>query len=149
MRYLNAVGMQPHDVAGVLAMGCVTTPLDTLGRGHSLEALRARFPASPDDQQVYARVEDALAANPSTYVGPQLPPIRYLIAEGERYQPPILERNARFVRLARDAGVDADLVILPGLEHETAIDSPANPGDPTWVPIVAFLHRDAPSPSFP
>lgn len=140
-RYLAAVDLTPRDLAGVLAMGCVTTPFDTAGRGLTLAQLRAGFAGSHDDQLVYTRVEDLLAANPSDYVGPHLPPIRFLIAEGERYQPPILEQNARFVRRAREAGVDADLVILPGREHETAVDSLANPADPTWSPILEFLRQ--------
>jgi len=141
-RYLAAVGLKPRDLAGVLAMGCVTTPLDTAGRGLTLEQLRVRFARSHDDQLVYTRVEDALEANPSQYVGPHLPPILFLIAEEERFQPPILEQNAKFVRQARDAGVDADLIVLPGRQHESAIDSLANAHDPTWIPILAFL-KDA------
>jgi acetyl esterase/lipase len=67
-----------------------------------------------------------------------VPPTLIVIAERERFHPPILEQAARFVNLMYDAGRPADIVIVPG-KHMSSIESIGAPGDPTYAAIRRFM----------
>jgi hypothetical protein len=54
--------------------------------------------------------------------------------------PAVLEQGARFVRQLLEAGVAADLVIVPG-RHMTSIAALPNPGNPTFAAIRRFIEN--------
>ena len=86
--------------------------------------------------------QEALASfRPMVHVGSHLPPILVLIAEMERFKPPILDDAAVFVGAARDAGVNADLVILPDRTHYSSIRLLKSKEDSTFKLIKDFIER--------
>ena len=64
-----------------------------------------------------------------------------MIAEEERFKPPILADAAVFVGIARDCGVDADIAILPDRDHMSAVERLVSSNDPTFQLIADFIER--------
>lgn len=63
-----------------------------------------------------------------------------LVAEDERFMPPILEQGARFVRRLREVGVPADLKVVPGT-HMTSIADLAGAGSEALRAVLAFIRN--------
>lgn len=140
-KYLEGVGLTPGDLAGIIPMGCILAPLDPIFRraleeGLGVDALRTRWNARPDDR--FASFEDRLDSDPSRFVGSHVPPALIVVAEQERFRPPILEQAAHFVDLMYRAGRPADIVIAPG-SHMSSIAAIGEPGDPTFHAILRFI----------
>lgn len=136
--YLQAVGLKPSDLGGVIAMGCTLDREDAALRGLTADGIRAAFSRDHDEVAVYGTPEAWLSANPASYVGPHVPPALVVVAEAERFMPPVLEQGARFVRRLLEEGVPANLVIVPG-KHMTSIASIGAPGDPTFRAIMELI----------
>jgi acetyl esterase/lipase len=142
-KYLESVGLTPGDLAGIIPMGCILAPLDPIIRhaqaqGFGLDSLRSRWNAHPDDR--FASFEDRLDSDPSRFVGGHVPPALIVIAERERFRPPILEQAAHFVDLMYEARRPADIVIVPG-SHMSSIADIVNPDDPTFTAILRFIEN--------
>lgn len=143
-RYLAAQGWRPHDIAGVVAMGC---------RLNAFVEVRATPPANYESSWVPPnRVEDFMKdevaftslqqlndAVPATHVSAQLPPTLTLIADAESFFPPILRDAAEFVGRAQTAGAKADLAIPADRKHMTAIQMMVTPTDPAVMHVAAFV----------
>jgi acetyl esterase/lipase len=140
-KYLEGAGLQPNDLAGIIPMGCILAPLDPIIRraqanGFGLDSLRALWNARPDDR--FASFDDRLDSDPSRFVGDHVPPTLIVIAEQERFRPPILEQAAHFVDLMYRAGRPADIVIVPG-SHVSSIADIMKVDDPTFAAIMRFI----------
>jgi acetyl esterase/lipase len=143
-RYLAAQGWRPHDIAGVVAMGC---------RLNDFVEVRATPPTNYESSWVPPnRVDDFMKeevaftslqqrndAVPATHVTAQLPPTLILIAEAERFFPPVLRDAAEFVGRAQAAGAKVDLAILADRKHMTAIQMMVTPTDPAVLHVSAFV----------
>ena len=143
-RYLVAHGLQQRDIAGVVAMGC---------RLNDVVEVRPTPPITYESSWVppnrvgdYMREEVAFVsleqrndAVPADHVTAQLPPTLVLIADDERFFPPILRDAAEFVGRAQAAGAKADLAILADRTHTTAIQMMVTPTDPTVMQVAAFI----------
>lgn len=112
--YLEPHGLRPSDLAGIIAMGCTLDREDVALREMTADQLRPFFTRDSSEVAVYATVENWLAANPASHLGSHMPPTLVVLARAERFMPPILEQGARFVRRLMEAGVPAELVIVPG-----------------------------------
>ena len=141
MHYLQNHGESPADIAGVISMGCMLNYWDTTGVGFSPERWKTIFESDRDETNIFGSLHDRIAANPSLYIGGHMPPILVLVAEAERFQPPILEQGAIFVRKSREAGVDADIEILKDRKHYSAVRMLVSPDDPTLNTIIKFIYR--------
>ena len=139
--YLEEQGLHAKAVAGVVAMGCTLAPWDTTGREVSQGELQRSFARDEGERRIYGSLSWRLRANPTSWVSGQAPPFLVLIAESERYMPPILEEAARFVRLLRERDRPADLRILRGRRHVTTTTGFGNPAD-TVANLVAAFVRD-------
>ncbi|MEN8183128.1 MAG: alpha/beta hydrolase [Myxococcota bacterium] len=140
-KYLEGVGLEPADLAGIIPMGCTLAPLASIlnraqALGIGMDSLRARWNTRPDDR--FAAFDDRLDSDPSRFVGPHAPPALIVVAEFERFRPPILEQAARFVDLMYEAGRPADIVIVPG-SHRSSVASLAEAGDPAFAAIESFI----------
>lgn len=135
-RYLQAQGLSPADVAGVVAMGCVLSPTEDVLSRYSLEELRTRW--QPD--AVHPTADTWLDFDPSRSLGPHMPPTLVLLAERERFFPAVLEQGARFVRRLLELKRPADVVIVPG-GHEDSIARFGEPRDPTMAAVLAFIRN--------
>jgi acetyl esterase/lipase len=132
--------LEPSNVFGVVAMGCrlnQTLP-DTVGIPPDRVA-RAFAPGGP--YEGFGDLENLLTYYPMVHLGPQLPPFLALIAEEERFKPPILDDAATYVGLARDCQVDAELAIISDRSHNTMIEGLVRGDDPTFRRIADFVHR--------
>lgn len=143
--YLKSVGLAPSDLGGVIAMGCTLDREGVALRGLPVEAIRKPFEQDPQEVATYGTAENWMAANPASFVGKHVPPTLVVVAEAERFMPPILEQGSRFVRQLLEAGVPADLVIVPG-KHMTSISGIVLPGDPTFRAIKSFIENPPSSP---
>lgn len=141
--HLGSVGLAPGNIAGAVLMGCVLDNCDAALRGITADEIREGFQNSRSDVARFGTPENWLAANPSRFVGPHVPPIVVVVAEAERFAPAILEQGARFVRLLRGHDVAADVVIVPGT-HRSSIENLPSPDDPTWRAIQAFISDTSP-----
>lgn len=142
--YLDAVGLGPSDLAGVIPMGCVLDNHDARLRGITADDIREGFYEARGEVQRWGTPENWIDANPSYSVGPHVPPTLVIVARAERFFPAILEQGARFVRRLLEADVPAEIVIVPGT-HRSSIEDLGEPGDPTFEAIRAFM-EDPPPP---
>ncbi|HSR52647.1 MAG TPA: alpha/beta hydrolase [Acidobacteriota bacterium] len=142
-KYLREAGLETADIAGVIAMGCTLAPLKrhlqrAAQAGASMDDLAARWAERSDETRTYESFQDRLDSDPSRHVGQHTPPTLIVIAEGERFHPPILEQGAFFVDLMYDAKRPADIVIVPGSHYSSIIDI-TQPDDPTFSAILSFI----------
>ncbi len=140
-KFLAEHNLTSKNIAGVLAMGCRLN-YNAIARmeGKDPELVERYF----REHSWGARfgTQEALASfRPMVHVGSHLPPILVLIAEMERFKPPILDDAAVFVGAARDAGVNADLVILPDRTHYSSIRLLKSKEDSTFKLIKDFIER--------
>lgn len=135
--YLAGVDLVPSDLGGIVPMGCTLDRADAAARGLTADQLRERFRLS-DDTAKYVSAEGWISANPAHFVGGHAPPTLVVLAEAERFFPAILEQGARVVRRLKEAGVAAELVIVPGT-HRSSISDLDEPGDPTFAAVLAFI----------
>ncbi len=143
-RYLEEAGLAPEDVAGVIAMGCRLNNRIEVANAPPHDYEMYWVPPDRIDEYMETEVpfvsfEQRSAAVPADHVSDRLPPTLVLIAEGERFFPPILRDAAEFVGRALAAGADADLVILADRRHITAIRMMVTDDDPAVVKVTEFV----------
>lgn len=136
-KYLTAVGLTPGDLAGVIAMGCTLAPLEDVTSRLTMEQLRERWPRSTEIK-TFASLDERLDSDPSRFIGPHMPPTIVVVAEAERFFPPILEQGAKLVRRLLEMKRPADVIIVPG-RHMTSIQNIIAPGDATFAAIRKFI----------
>ncbi len=155
-KHLLKAGCSLSDITGCIPMGTVLNPsrdmegipedrLAEIWKGHRARRSYAGLFPSPADYR---------DADPSRHVAPGAPPMLILIAEGERFQPPILEQAKRFAEDMRGVGVPVEIMVLPGRVHMTALYQLADPKDPGLLKILGFVRdlstegADYPAPLF-
>ncbi len=143
--YLGVHSLQPGDLAGVVALGCRLDdqPPDTTGAD---PARVAEYFRSGEGAR-YGSYQALVDRVPMNHVGAHMPPILVLLADAERFKPPILEDGSKFVGLARDCEVDAEIRILDDRNHMTALLSMSEASDPGLETVMRFadrLMRDGP-----
>jgi len=136
-KYLGVVGLTPHDIAGVVAMGCTLAPTEEATTRNTMEQLRERWPKS-GEVSIFGTLEERLDSDASRFIGPRMPPTLVVMAQAERFFPSILEQGAKFVRRLLEMRRPADVVIVPG-RHVTSIADIVKPGDPTFAAIQRFI----------
>lgn len=136
--YLASADLKTTDIAGVIAMGCLLDRDDATLRSLTAERIRTPFMGESQDVATYGSPENYLAASPASFIGPHVPPTLVLLADAERFMPPIAEQGARFVRRLLEHGVAADMVIVPG-DHVSSIQNLSAPDDPAFAAIKRFI----------
>ena len=146
-RYLGEHDLDQDDVAGVVAMGCRLDDVIEVGGVGPSGYERSWIPA--DQVQAFLRGEAAFRsieqrndAVPSRHVSATLPNMLVIVAEGERFFPPILRDAAEFVGRALAAGATAELVILPHRRHMTAIRMMVDPLDEGIQLVADFIRAN-------
>lgn len=142
--YLEEQGLRPADIAGVIPMGCRLNDYVEVTDRQPSRYEASWVPADRVDdymkrEAAFVSLEQRNAAVPAAHVSARLPPTLVLIAEAERFFPPILRDAAEFVGRALVHGVDADLAILDDRRHMTAISMMVTDDDPAVVKIVEFV----------
>jgi len=141
-RFLEAEGLELSDVAGVIPMGSIMWDVDqeeaikTYGRERIEEAFLKR-----GTYRIYRTLDRYIDHWPIHHIREGMPPMLFLIAEGERINPPVLKTDSTFVALARAKGNVAEYRVLPDRKHYTAIRKLGEPGDPTFAIIRDFVRK--------
>ena len=143
-RYLAERGLSQRDVAGVIPMGCrlndeVEVTATPPRRYEASWVPPDRVDAYVRREPAYTSIEQRQDAVPARHVDVELPPTLVLIADGERFFPPILRDAAEFVGRARAVKAEADLFILPNRRHMSALERMVTPDDEAVVKIVNFV----------
>lgn len=143
-RYLSKQGLTQKDLAGVIAMGCRLNDVVSVGDVRP-EAYESSW-VPPDRISEYMESEPAFISLqqrkevvPASYADENLPPFLLLIAEKERFFPPILRDGSEFVGRALVADADADIIILNDRSHMSAINNMTTPDDPGVQCVVSFV----------
>lgn len=145
-RYLEEQGLSPKDIAGVIAMGCRLNDevqvTDTPPPSYEASWVPAdRVDDYMKGETAFVSLEQRNEAVPAVHVSERLPPTLILIAEAERYFPPILRDAAEFVGRALTHDAEADLVVLPDRRHMTAIQMMVTTDDPAVVRVLEFVRK--------
>src|SRR5262249_19457586 len=132
-------GLTLKDVAGCVPMGSLLT--NQLNFDNVPEdRLRRAFENNP-----YLKIFGSLTvfqdSFPINHVNNRMPPLLILVAEAERYQPPILGSGGEFVAAARKAGGRAEVDVLQERTHMTTIEKMVTTNDPTLLRIVQFIKQ--------
>lgn len=142
-KYLRESGFAARDVAGCIPMGALLNTTWNLDGGSPEEHWSEEFTKKTFQRnstfRTYRSVEVYRDANPSNHIGPHLPPFLILVAETERFQPPILSQAEAFVTAVTNAGGKATVEILKDRTHLTTIKNMITPDDPTVRRIVQFI----------
>lgn len=136
--FLRRVALSARNIAGLIPMGCTLDRDDATVRGLTPDRIRRGFSNEPQDVATYGSPENYLAANPASYVGQHVPPTLVIVAEKERFMPPLLEQGSRFVKLLLENEIRANLVVVPGT-HTSSISDIVKRGDPTFAAIWRFI----------
>lgn len=144
--YLAAHGLGPRDVAGTIPMGCrlndrleVADSPNEFTRDYEVMRISSSRVEGFLSENPYETVEDVNNAVPAAHVTEDLPPTLVLVAEGERFFPPILRDGAEFVGRALAAGAEAELIVLENRRHMSAIEMMVTAEDPTLRLVVDFV----------
>jgi acetyl esterase/lipase len=143
-RYLEEQGLGPEDIAGVIPMGCrlndyveiTDTPPP---RYEASWVPAARINDFMKGEVAFVSLEQRNAAVPAAHVSERLPPTLVLIADAERFFPPILRDAAEFVGRALVHGAQADIAILANRRHMTAVQMMVRTDDPAVIKVIEFV----------
>lgn len=143
-RYLAAQGWVPRDIAGVVAMGCRLNDFVEVRASPPADYERSWVPPNRVDdfmkeEVAFTSLQQRNDVVPAAHVTSQLPPSLILIADAERFFPPVLRDAAEFVGRAQSAGATADLVILRDRTHMTAVKMMVTSTDPAVMHVEAFV----------
>lgn len=139
-KYLKKFGLSLKDIAGCVPMGSMLKhELNvTYMVGTSPERVKQAF-----ERQAYLQIfgspEVFNDASPYRHISKQAPPFLILVAEAERYEPPILSQAEEFVAAAKQAGASAEVEVLKDRTHRTTINKMTEPDDPTLSRILRFV----------
>ncbi|MGE0354347.1 MAG: alpha/beta hydrolase [Gemmatimonadales bacterium] len=142
--FLARHGLKPGDLRGVMPMGSIMwdEDLEEAVNRYGRDSMEQRFARDPDTR-LFGSFDAYRGLWPIRHVGAGMPPFLFLIAEGERVNPPVLKTDSVFAERARALGNQADYRILPGRTHMTAIRRFSEPGDPTFAIVREFIRRGA------
>jgi len=143
-RYLSRQGWKPSDVAGVIAMGCRLDDTVEVRSDPPAAYERSWVPADRiaelmKGEVAFTSLEQRNDAVPALHVSAELPPTLILIADAERFFPPVLRDAAEFVGRALAAGAEAELATLADRTHMSAIREMVSPTDPAVSRVAAFV----------
>ena len=137
-KYLRAVDLSSEHVAGTIPMGCILDSYDA--QLHRATADRIEAALDSADLALYGSGAAWIDGNPAYHVTGRMPPTLVVVAERERFFPPILEQGSRFVRRLLELSVAADIAVVPGT-HRSSIQNFGVEGDPTIDVVMEFIER--------
>jgi acetyl esterase/lipase len=145
--HLAPHGLDSRDIPGIVAMGC------RLDNRETEERIRARGADDADVRRYFREdrwgarfgsLEALESFRPTARIAARLPPFLILIAEAERYQPPILADASVFAEAARAFGSEVAVEVLPGSTHYSSIRGMGLQGDPTLRLVVDWIRSILP-----
>jgi len=140
-KYLKKYGCSLSDIAGCVSLGTMLNPsydTDPFSRT-TLDSLWDRVKMRENYESLFQTAEAYRDADPSRHITKNSPPFLILIAEAERFQPPILEQANRFAQSMEHVHVSVQIEVLKNRRHMTAMEKMAEPNDPTLLRILNFV----------
>jgi hypothetical protein len=130
-------------LSGVIAMGCRLNDEQKIPSDVTPKQLSEHFRRDQYDAGFgsLAALNDAV---PTRHVGEAIPPFLVLIAEAEKFQPPLLADAEAFKAKADRAGVGAKvtIVVLNRTRHLSALKNmAAGSSDPGLQAVIRFLEH--------
>ncbi|MBS1533170.1 MAG: alpha/beta hydrolase [Bacteroidetes bacterium] len=133
--YLAKQGLKLQNIAGSIVIGT---------------QLKAELPAVPENKldeyfknNVYLKIfgnrqtfEDA---SPMAHINKDIPPMRFIMAEAEQDNPPILAQTKEFIDKANAFNKDIGYHVIRGRKHMTVITQMPESGDETYRVIKDFV----------
>lgn len=132
-QYLAKVDMKPSDLAGVISWsgGAFDLPDKVAQGGMYADFINKNF---GDEPKAWA------AASPMMHIADGKPQTRFLFANAENGNPKSRDATGKMVRLIKEAGGQADEILLAGKTHFTAIHEMGMDDDATGSQFLQFLH---------
>lgn len=137
-KYLREFGLSLKDVAGTVVMGAMLNPSYD-AEGIPDERLKKAFEREGSYESIFGSPSVYKDADPSRHISARLPPFLVLVAEKERYQPPILKQANEFASKAKRMGVLVGVEVLQSRTHISTIDKMVTSDDPTLQRILRFV----------
>lgn len=137
--YLKEKSLSFKDVAGSVPMGTLFE--DPLNVDRMSPEAQQNLLKNDSYFKIFGSIEAFKKSWAIENVNPQMPPILVLIAEEERFQPPILASTEKFVEAAKKVGVIVSYDILPNRTHLQTILKMPETNDPTLLRILKFIEK--------
>jgi acetyl esterase/lipase len=141
-RYLAALEMKLSNLRGVVAMGSIMwdVELENAMRAHGRAQVKEALERG-DDGRMFGSLEAYEDHWPIRHVHAGLPRFLFLVAEKEQEHPPVFATDRKFVEEARKLRNEAQVRVLPGRTHASAIRKLAEPDDPAFAIVCDFVKR--------
>jgi acetyl esterase/lipase len=139
-RFLQAGGLKPTDLAGVIPMGTILWDEEFEGivAGTPKERIAQAFKYDTH-YKMFGTPDQYIGAWPMKHVNAAMPPFLFLIAEAEQEQPPILRHAQTFCAAAAKLGVECSWKVLKDRKHMTALAKMAEKNDPAFLAVHEFM----------
>ncbi len=134
-KYMEKQGLNLHSIAGSIVIGTqLTANLPAVAE----EKLAAFFENNPylkifGNRQIF---EDA---SPALHINVNIPAMRFIIAEAEQLNPPILAQTEAFVSKAKAYNPNISYHVIPERRHITNVTKMPEAGDPVYQLIKDFV----------
>lgn len=141
-KYLKEFGLSFSDIAGCVPMGTLLE--DSLSTGGVPKERIDRAFVNDPYLKIFGNLEAFKDSWPMRHINSRMPPFLILIAEAERFQPPILESAETFAAEAKKAGAQAAFEILKDRTHIGTINKMVTTDDATLQRIIQFARQVKP-----
>lgn len=146
-QYLQAVGLKPADLRGVLTVSGVYSLTGTLPEHAGPIPPPDGKPVGPGVLFRHVFGEDAaehLKASPLTHVTAGLPP--FLVASADHDLLTLADQAETFVKALKDKNDAVEDVRMTNRTHQTIIANVSQPGDPLGAAMLRFIRAHAGKP---
>lgn len=141
-KYLKEFGLSFSDIAGCVPMGALLE--DNINtEGVPKERIDRAFANDPY-LKIFGNLEAFKDSWPMRHINNRMPPFLILIAESERFQPPILASSEKFAAEAKKAGAQVAFEILKDRTHMGTVNKMVTTDDSTLQRIVQFARQVKP-----
>ena len=138
-QFVKRAGFSIADIRGVVAMGSIMRDkeFEQAVASESQEQVQKAF-ASDAEYRAFGRPERYRDSWPLYHVHAGIPPVLFIIAEAEKFHPPVLASAEEFVAAARKLGCWADYKIVPG-KHMDEVRNLSMSQDTVLQAVVQFI----------
>ncbi len=134
-KYLGKQGLNLHSIAGSIIIG---TQLMASLPAVPEEKLAAFFENNPY-LKIFGNRKVFEDASPAIHINENIPAMRFIIAEAEQLNPPILAQTEAFINKAKLFNPNISYHVIPERKHMTNVTKMTEPGDPVYQLINDFL----------
>jgi len=134
-KYMAKQGFTTNDIAGSIIMG---TQLQAIVPAVSETRLNDYF-QNNEYFRIFQNRQTFEDASPALHINKNIPAMRFIIAEAEQINPPILSQTEGFVNQAKVFNKDIRYDVIPDRRHITNLTKMIEPNDPVYRIIKDFI----------